>query len=355
MLAEYKELSSDMMSEIQDPYIKKAFECASNNIVGMTVKEFIKAVDYPIDEFMVDNFFHNLSEEIPIYVTNELIEWCGFNVKEFSLKKRAFDRMLDNFDEGKDYFKHTNTEYDGYYKNFICQFWHIENTPQFPKPSEFKGKNKTKHLILTIDCFKQILMMLNTKKAKDIRVYYLALERLIKIYMRYQMYQQKYQNQILQIANKELIEKLDKNTKLLEEMRGEQEVQTDALNEVVEKLDKATYERAPKTKSLAKQGRFIIAEIKSPESSWTHYVIRAQQTTAVKAFDKIKDKYPNAVKALDITYQPNSVNLFNLIKEELRKANKVKVSGNYIKLLGKYTAEEFIEDVKRIDDERRDI
>ncbi len=58
----------------------------------MTLKEFIKVTNYPIDPFIVDNFFNNLNDDIPIYVTNGLIEWFGFNGKEFN-------RILENFEK----------------------------------------------------------------------------------------------------------------------------------------------------------------------------------------------------------------------------------------------------------------
>jgi hypothetical protein len=166
------------LNNINCPYIKKAFECVYNNVSGMTIKEFIKVSEFPIDNFMVDNFFNNLNDDIPIYITNELIEWCGFNAKSFDNKKREFNRILENFKEGKDFSYYSNKEYENYYEKSIYK--------NYPNPIEFKGKNKTKHLILTVECFKMILMMLNTPKVYTIRKHYLMLEKLIFTYMKYQ-------------------------------------------------------------------------------------------------------------------------------------------------------------------------
>jgi phage anti-repressor protein len=358
------------ISEIKNPYIKKAFECSINNITGMPLKEFVKVLDYPIDPFMVDNFFTNLNDDIPVYVTNELIEWCGFNGKEFKRRKDLFNEILKNFEKEKDYWTYSNKEYEEYYENSMSEISDIENTAVFPNPSEFRGKNKTKHLVLSVDCFKQVMMMLNTPKAKDIRLYYLALEKLIKIYAKYQYYQQIFKNQILEIADREhreCIKRLDKSNFRLEEsnkrleailteMKQEQEVQTEVLDEVVDKLDKATDERAPRTRSASKQGQFLLIELNSQVSPWQYYVIRAQKGSIKQTYTKLIEKYPNCEIKLKINYQPNAVNLFNLIKEELRNVRKViRVSSNYIKLASDYTKEQFIEDVKKINAEKKDL
>jgi phage anti-repressor protein len=344
------------ISEIKNPYIKKAFECSINNITGMPLKEFVKVVDYPIDPFMVDNFFVNLNDDIPIYVTNELTEWCGYSGNKDDKRRRFKDLLENNFTLDKEYWVYSNKEYEEYYDNSICGPPQIENTTQFPNPSEFRGKNKTKHLVLSVDCFKQVMMMLNTPKAKDIRLYYLALEKLIKIYAKYQYYQQIFKNQILEIADREHRECIKRLENILTEMKQEQEVQTEVLDEVVIKLDKATDERAPRTRSASKQGQFLLIELNSPVSPWQYYVIRAQKGSIKQTYTKLVEKYPNCAIKLKINYQPNAVNLFNLIKEELRNVRKViRVSSNYIKLASDYTKKQFIEDVKKINAEKKDL
>jgi phage anti-repressor protein len=358
------------MNNIVDPYIKKAFECGFNNVIAMTIREFIQVVNYPIDAFMVDNFFHNLNDDIPVYVTRELIEWCGFSAKEFKLKKREFKRILGNFKKDVDYWQFSNQEYSKYYTDSRCQNWYPENSANYPNPNEFYGKNTTKHLILTVNCFKEVLMMLNTKKASTIRKYYISLEKLIKTYMKYQLYQQRFKNQILEIANKEhreMIRELRSSnqslvvsnqniTNTLQEMKEEQEVQTEALDEVVSRLDRATDERAPRTRSTATHGQFLLIELNTPASPWHFYVIRAQRAAARTARANMLRKYPNAIVKLKLDYQPNAVNLFNLIKEELKTQNHViKVSGNYIKLVNGYTSAQFVADVERINLEKKDV
>lgn len=74
------------------------------------------------------------------------------------------------------------------------------------------------------------------------------------------------------------------------------------------------------------------------------------------AYNNIKEKYPECIIKLRIEYQPNAVNLFNLIKEELRNKRKtIKVVYNYIKLCLNYTDEAFIADVKKINTSKKEV
>jgi hypothetical protein len=375
------------LDNITCPYIKKAFECPADHITLMTIQEFIKVSGFPIDGFILDNFFHNLNDDIPVYVTNELIEWCGFGSKEFLHKKQEFNRLLKNFKEGEDYWSYTNKEYAEYYKKSISLARDIEtnpeskeetlNAPHFPDPSEFIGKNKTKHIILTVWCFKNILMMLDTKKAEEIRIYYLALEKLIKTYMKYQLYQQKYQNRILNIALKEqrelaksiedkhieLLKKHDeiikKNDLLLDEVKDvkeDLEVNNEILMDMNSKLDTATDERAPRTKSISKRDKFMIIKINDPDYPWSYYAIRVQQSSLKKTLKKNRLKYPKYTELITIPYQPNGINFFNLMKERLKDAEKkIMVFRNEIELKDGYPEEEFLQDIKALDMSKKEV
>lgn len=382
------------LDNITCPYINKAFECAADHITLMTIQEFIKVSEFPIDRFMVDNFFHNLNDDIPVYVTNELIEWCGFGSTQFLHKKQEFNRLLKKFKEGEDYWVYSNKEYTEYYENSISQTSDIEtnpefkeealNKPYFPDPSEFTGKNKTRHIILTVWCFKNILMMLDTKKAEEIRGYYLALEKLIKTYMKYQLYQQKYQNRILNIAlkeqrqlakniegkhdellkkNDEIIKKhnelLKKNDMLLcevKDVKEDLEINNEILMDMNSKLDTATDERAPKTKSIFKRDKFMIIKINDPDYPWSYYAIRVQHTSLKKTLKKNSLKYPKYTELITIPYQPNGINFFNLMKEKLKVVEKkIMVTRNEIKLKDGYSEEEFLQDIKALDMSKKEI
>ena len=91
-----------------------------------------------------------------------------------------FNRILKNFEKNTDYWTYSNKEYAKYHESHPYK--------KFPNPNIFKanGKNKTKHIILTTDCFKELIMMLNTPRAPAIRKHYIQIEKLMFAYMRYQ-------------------------------------------------------------------------------------------------------------------------------------------------------------------------
>jgi phage anti-repressor protein len=365
------------ITEIKDQYIKKVFEVACNNINMLTIKEFIELSQFPIDSFMVDNFFINLNEDVKIYVSNELIDWCGFNGKEFSNRKLRFGEILQNFKKGEDYWTYSNSEYEEYYYNSNFGHPKLENKSIYPHPDEFKNKNRTQHMLLTVNCFKEILMMLNTPKAAIIRKYYISLETLIKIYAKYQYYQQKYQSYLLQQANKELHIKLDTminefkesrielkmvNSKLdavqeeLKDAHEDIEINQEVLEEVRTKLDVATDDRVVKTKSITKRDKFVVLRTNDPASNWIYYAVRVQHASLKRTLKKLKNQYPNSTELIGIEYQPNGINFFNLVKEKLKKEQgKIAVNGNKIRLLGAYTEAEFLNDIRHLDMSKKDV
>jgi hypothetical protein len=354
------------LDKIECPYIKKAFSSCIDNLTMLTVQEFIQKSNFPIDNFMVDNFFNNLNNDVPIYITNELIEWCGFNAKEFRFKKREFDRMLEQFDEGKDYWVYSNREYIQHYEHSMCQDRNIENDQtgqskyNYPHPDKFVGKNKTKHLILTVQCFKMALMMLNTAKAHSIRLYYISLEQLIKTYAKYQMYNLMNKNQILEIADKEHrnnVKRLE-NTLLrmegtISEMKETIELTQETLDEVNDKFERATDERAPRTCDTTKHESFALLKLNKPDFQWIYYVLRCQSSVLKRSVRKMRVKFPQHSILLEISYQPNSKNLFNLVKENL--GNQIVVKNNYVKLVDGYAELQFLQNIRDLNDAKKEV
>ncbi len=344
-----KTKTSDLdLDNIGCPYIKRVFRNFADNITMLTIQEFIHKSKYPIDNFMVDNFFVNLNDDIPIYVTNELIEWCGYSGIHDDKKRRLKD-LLQGFEETKDYWIYSNKEYYEYYDKSICgkpQIGSDQLKPNYPHPDTFIGKNKTKHIVLTVQCFKMILMMLTTNKAHQIRLYYISLEQLIKTYSKYQLYCQINQTRILKIANTELNRKVDKQSKQLSKLQS-------TLDIMNTKLDRATDERAPKTTNRTKHEEFVVLKLNDRNYTWQYYVIRCQAGSVTGRVASLRTDFPRMKKIIQITYQPNSKNLYNLMKENL--CDNIKTKCNYIKLRGDYTEREFIRDINSLNDMKKSV
>ena len=108
--------SLSTLNSITNPYLKKVFEVPANNVKMLSINEFIRLSEYPIDNFMVDRFFNNLNDDIPMYVDDGLIEWCGFS-GELRTQKSYFQKILKKkFEKGVDYWVFSNKEYQQYYK-----------------------------------------------------------------------------------------------------------------------------------------------------------------------------------------------------------------------------------------------
>jgi Protein of unknown function (DUF3627) len=196
------------MNHISDPYIRKVLKSVIFRM--LTLKEFIKEAEYPIDMFMVDNFHKNLDD-------------------------------------------------------------------------------------------------------------YISLEKLIKSYTKYQLYYQRYEGAMLIIKQDELINELKEMRIEQKEMRMEQHVQTEMLENMTTKLDVATDERAPRTESITKYERFILMKLNKKASPWDYCVIGRQRSSANQALKDKREMYKQLEVVIDLDYQTNAINLFNLIKQEIGK------------------------------------
>lgn len=90
--------------------------------------------------------------------------------------------LKENFEETSDYLTMNSKQFSMYDVAYI-------------EKESVQCHNKTKHLMVSPNCFKQSLMLLRTDKAKEIRKYYLSVEKVFKFYLKYQ---NKYQELLLQ-------------------------------------------------------------------------------------------------------------------------------------------------------------
>jgi phage anti-repressor protein len=354
------------LANISNTFIKKAFD-GNMSIEMLTINEFIKKTEFPIDTFMVDKFYHNLNDDMNIYITDEIIAWCGYS-GETRTQKMRFNEILSKFERNVDYWIYEgNRAYETYY-NSMYGIKYIENEISinlstkthldkfnYPHPDTFKGKNKTNHIITTVDCFREIMMMLTTKKAKSIRQYYICLEKLIKIYGQYQYYHQQHRLEILSAQHSELLRKMDEQTDRLDTIITEQANQADVLDDMSDKLDRATEERAPKTVSTKKHEKFLL--LRTNEDNNRYYAIRANTANSGRSYDNIMIKHPNAVIILSFEQQPNAKNLFHHISEILGKTGtkQLSICGNYIRLTRNYTEAMMLADITDIEARKKDL
>ncbi len=186
----------------------------------LTITEFINETKYNIDSFIIDKFWNNMSNDMDIYIDESIIKWMGY-VGEIKKSKYKFIKLLENFIENVDYQILSNKNYE----NFLGPLKGTRNNI-YPKINRGNGKNNTKHILLKPDTFREIMMMLRTKKANDIRKYYLSLEKLIKLYSKYQT---EYKEAIVH-------KQIEEKTQLLIQSREQLEEKENELNNKVEEL-----------------------------------------------------------------------------------------------------------------------
>ena len=172
-----------------------------NNLIDidnemLSVKDILKAVNYNISNIYIDKFWDSIQNDKWIYIGNNMLIWMGYSNNEIKKGKLSYSKLLEsNFDENKDYKMVHAKEFKENAKSLNQDLENIDT------------HNKTKHLVVSPDCFKQSLMLLRTEESKIIRCYYLELEKIFKFYLQYQ-------NQYQQLKlKKELLDNI-KNTKL---------------------------------------------------------------------------------------------------------------------------------------------
>ena len=73
-------------------YIETALAASKDEL--LTVIEFIKVAEFPIDVFMIDRFWNTMEEDRLIYVDDELISWMGYANTTAKDRKKNFMQLL---------------------------------------------------------------------------------------------------------------------------------------------------------------------------------------------------------------------------------------------------------------------
>ncbi len=163
----------------------------------MTVKEFIKANNIDIAELYIDKFWHAIEDDKWMYIGADTLEYIGYDpTSAYKPKVRYLTLIKNNFESDQDYKHLTASE--------AKEFFYKES-PTKEVPSDFNPHNKTKHLFVSPDCFKESLLHLQTAKSSELRKYYVKLE---KVFKQYSKYQNEYQAKQLEYERK-------KNTSLI--------------------------------------------------------------------------------------------------------------------------------------------
>lgn len=163
---------------------------------------FADSKQFNIDKLYVDKFWNNINHKHWLYVDEELIKWVGY--KESNGKFKYIDLIKKNFKNDE--------EFKIYDYEEITDLFHSprEENEINEEILRFKDKltnihNRTIHLIISPRCFKKSLMMIKTKRANEIRDYYVDVEELCFEFNKF----------LLEGKNKEIEQIQETTTKLI--------------------------------------------------------------------------------------------------------------------------------------------
>lgn len=124
------------------------------------MEEFLKKFS-DVPNGFIDDFFHIVNE--------------SYNDNDFSIN---FETVIKWLNVQKGNFKRLMVKYFSENYDYIINKIKVKNR-------NGNGTNYVEDIWITPDCFKELCMLSQTPKAKEVRLYYLSIEKLIKKYFHY--------------------------------------------------------------------------------------------------------------------------------------------------------------------------
>ena len=288
-----------------------------------------------------------------IHISRRVLEWFGYE-GDSSKQKIRFKTML----------KRNNISF----REVGCKDKEIELYPTIKQEiDELPNEGaiiSSKFLIMDPDDLKMAIMQLKTKNGHTIRQYYIDLEKLLKTYTEYTLYfnhreaSRKITSLEQMMARMDLEREKDRQFMrsvgiTLEEVRDQNEVLICDNVDVKRKLGIAVEDRAPLPVDVKKQERFVLIKRNDPDYM-AYYTIRGQNEYTERRIKAQKVLFPQLVVLLDFKANSNSKTLFVRIKDKLKDIG-VLFEGNNIDLNETITEVELMEEMKVINDSKRDV
>jgi hypothetical protein len=165
----------------------------------------------------------------------------------------------------------------------------------------------------------------------------------------------------------ELMKKVDLQTAKIDKLLGKnkriskklsvikeqnQEI-TQQNEELIDKVDTVAEDRVVKTKASDDRHMFVVMKDSEADDRERYYAIRTKKRTMKPTIKRYMNVHPNAEILIEISYNPNSINLWDRIKETLH--DKIRFKLNNFGLKKKYTEKELIEDIIDINKEKLEV
>jgi phage anti-repressor protein len=354
------------ITDLSHIHIPKCYETYVNRAIGkssklLTMKEFIEKTEFKIHEESFDILFMNINDEgIPIYIDEAMLDWMGYTRNDTLVK-----HIKRNFEETNEYKILKNSDYTKYLKEetekikdrYIAGF-----KSNLPAPASGESARSIKHLIVMPDAFRSLCMMINTEKGKEIRKYYITLEKLVKAYNLYQSIFRCHEAERAMSCKGDKIDSLEnlliESEKKAAEERKRQEDRFNKLIGVSEKMDSKLDKVMPNYVELdnlpaGDAPQVIIMRDKDAEpGDFNLYVIRCQAKDLNKRIKKLREDYGENIHRSYTIKQPNAIAFWKNIKKTNSK-HIVKASNSNWFMLKNITQKNFYTSINQADIKRK--
>jgi|SRR5579872_881155 len=168
---------------------------------------------------------------------------------------------------------------------------------------------------------------------------------------------------VLLSNNETLLSKNKKMDKRIKRLLSKNDDLLDQNDEILHKVDIISNDRVVPTTSRRNDHLLVIIknnddaeEYAEDEICYGYHALRVMNKSLNTRIANHKSRHPDMEILCEIAYSPNSMNLWNRIKDQLGKGKKRKLTIDHCKfnLRKKYTEEEMIDDIQAIHDERFD-
>lgn len=293
-------------------------EIIKNNSL-LTIKELLNKVNYKLDNIYIDKFWYNIKDDKWLYLDNDLILWLEY--KDIKVGKEKIIKFLKNhFIEKEDFKILTNSEFD---LNNFC--FTAEEKQKYDK--EKRGAHNKQYITVSSDCFKELCMYVGTNKSKEIKKYYIQLEKVFKFYLEYQNEYRKFElnNKNIELDNTIKNIKLDKHKYLIEKFNCKQcvyviEININSLERLIKIGSTKNIKKRIEAMKLTYMCECILLDIYECENNYREieqYILSNEEIRDNLYKEKINNTMPKEIIKLSDDF--NYDQLIHIIKNNIKK------------------------------------
>ena len=179
-------------------YVVKALKAYPQKL---DMKEFVAYTNFPINSEIIDSFYTQMHDDIPIYLNDYAIEFFGYSGE---LKKQK-DLILDTLktplyaqEKGVSWWIYDKEEYEKFLSGLDDSMKKV-----YPPLKTGKGSGRATYVLIMPFLYEHLCMSVTTVNGYQIRTHYINMKKLVRAMMAYEAeYEGKtYQEIIRQLSN----------------------------------------------------------------------------------------------------------------------------------------------------------